>query len=161
LPRGGVPVQEGLTIVGGVAPHRRSPRNGGGRELLRLTTPMARVLPVMLKESQNRRAEMISQASRSRGRGRASSFRGGCEVVAETLSGLGVRLEGLCPHGRLRELSRSNRVTARALYDALSVMGKRPDFEAYRDLSPNPAKRARCVGGFPPCATRWRESPER
>lgn len=129
--------QEGIAIAGSVRRPGASERQGG-TEVVRLTTPLARVLPAMLKESQNHRAEMILKHLGA-ATGRGGSFKGGSEAVAESLSGLGVQLKD-CVLMDGSGLSRSNRITARALYDALSIMGKRPDFEAYRDLLAEPGE---------------------
>ena len=92
-----------------------------GQTLVRFRSSLRRTLKVMLTNSQNLYAECVLKRL---GEG---SFESGAEAVVVALGELGVNVEGL----RVRDgsgLARSNRLTARALYDTLQAMRDEPIF---------------------------------
>lgn len=110
----------------------------GGTELLTIATPLERVLPAMLKESQNHRAEMVFKHLGS-ALGSGGTFVGGGHAVRMSLLALGVNLDK-CSIMDGSGLSRSNRVTVRALWESLSAVASRPEFSAYRDMLAEPGE---------------------
>lgn len=113
----------GIRIDGGV---RRMAGAGaqGGRLLARLRTRIADVLPVMLKSSQNHRAEMVFKHLGA-ALGGGGSFEAGGVVVRSVLQRAGAELgESVIRDGS--GLSRANRTSAFALTEVLRVMWVSP-----------------------------------
>lgn len=117
LEKGGVRVDGGCVRAAADAPR-------GGLLLGRLRTRISDVLPVLMKSSQNHRAEMLARhlaAARANGAGFADAGR----EMTRVLEAAGARLGGsVLADGS--GLSRANRTSARALTDVLGVVWRSP-----------------------------------
>lgn len=127
LEQGGVRVDGGTRRAAADAPR-------GGLLLARLRTRVADVLPVLMKSSQNHRAEMLARhlaAAQATGAGFADAGR----AMTAILEGAGARLGGsVLADGS--GLSRANRTTARALAEVLGVVWRSPQRAAMLAVMP-------------------------
>jgi D-alanyl-D-alanine carboxypeptidase/D-alanyl-D-alanine-endopeptidase (penicillin-binding protein 4) len=102
--------ERGVAVGGAVRRPRPGELESGGRLLLRIRTEVSAILPVLLRSSQNHRAEMLLKHLGA-ARGPGGSFAGGGAVIGETL-----RLRGITASGAEfidgSGLSRANRLTA-------------------------------------------------
>jgi D-alanyl-D-alanine carboxypeptidase/D-alanyl-D-alanine-endopeptidase (penicillin-binding protein 4) len=108
---------EGVRVEGGV----RQGRVTRARELVSFRSDLARVLAVMLTSSQNLYAECVLKRLGD------GSFASGAAAVRRALGKLGVDAAGLVVRDG-SGLARTNRVSARTLYQTLRAMHVRPRF---------------------------------
>ena len=125
----------GIEVGGGVARAGEAQRTGG-EVLLRYGTPLSHVIPAMLKESLNTRAEMLAKhlgyATRNGG-----SFAGGAAAMRKALEGAGIDC-GKLVFADGSGLSRANRMTARALQQTLVAVLRNPAGDAFRESLATP-----------------------
>ena len=113
----------GIRIDGGVR-RADAAQPSGGRLLARLRTRVGDILPLLLKSSQNHRAEMMFKHLGAAFAG-SGSFAGGSRAVHATLQKAGVDLGGtVLADGS--GLSRANRTTAAALAQVLCKLWASP-----------------------------------
>ncbi len=127
----------GITVKGEVRRSKPEERTGG-TVLIRYGTPLSRIFPYLLKESQNHRAEMVFKHL-GFATGNTGSFAGGGAAVDRALEKIGVPREGLVVADG-SGLSRKNRMTARALFGVLSEISKTDAGEAYRESLAEPGE---------------------
>lgn len=122
---------EGVQVRGDVRRPREGEHLKGGRLLARLRTPVSRILPELLEESQNNMAEMLFKHLGMQLVG-SGSFDGGAQAVEQVLERHGVPMEGV----RVRDgsgLSRENRLTARALAALLGNVWRSDHARLFRE----------------------------
>lgn len=110
----------------------------GGTTLVELRTPLARIFPRLLKESQNHRAEMVFRHLGYRAAG-LGSLENASAATLKALASAGVPTEGLIVADG-SGLSRRNRCTAAALYGTLAAMARRPDGATLREMFAEPGE---------------------
>ncbi|HYC78743.1 MAG TPA: D-alanyl-D-alanine carboxypeptidase/D-alanyl-D-alanine-endopeptidase, partial [Planctomycetota bacterium] len=129
--------ETGLAVEGRV--RRPEPAEAqGGAALLTFRTPISRVLPRLLKSSQNHRAEMLFKHHGFRASGLGTFESGGAATLA-ALAAAGTPVDGLVLADG-SGLSRRNRATAAALQGALALTAARPEGEAFRAMLAEPGQ---------------------
>lgn len=129
--------QSGVAVKGSVRRAKPEERSGG-EILLRYGTPLSRILPAMLKESMNARAEMIAKHV-GWAAGLGGSFAGGGAAMSKALQGAGIDTSKLILADG-SGLSRKNRVTARALHQILVALAKHPAGDEFRECLAEPGE---------------------
>jgi D-alanyl-D-alanine carboxypeptidase/D-alanyl-D-alanine-endopeptidase (penicillin-binding protein 4) len=127
----------GIRVAGAV--RRATPEERtGGEVLLRYGTPVSRILPAMLKESLNTRAEMLAKhlgwAS-----GFGGTFGGGASAVRKALAGAGIDDSKLVLADG-SGLSRKNRLTAASLHQVLVALHRHPAGPEFRESLAEPGE---------------------
>jgi serine-type D-Ala-D-Ala carboxypeptidase/endopeptidase (penicillin-binding protein 4) len=127
----------GIAVDGTVrraAPEERK----GGEVLLRYGTPLARILPAMLKESLNARAEMLFKHV-GFATGNGGTFTGGATAVKSALAKAGIEASKLVLADG-SGLSRKNRVTAGAIEQLLVALHQHPAGPEFRESLAEPGE---------------------
>lgn len=124
----------GILVEGRMRRPGRGERFAAGHLLGRTESPVASILPAVMKNSQNHRAEMLFKHLGYRDSG-AGAFASGGSAVSAILERERVPL-GKAVLADGSGLSRDNRVTARGLVAVLQAMAGRPDFDRILDLFP-------------------------
>ncbi|MEZ6194288.1 MAG: D-alanyl-D-alanine carboxypeptidase/D-alanyl-D-alanine-endopeptidase [Planctomycetota bacterium] len=131
LRRRGIPVK-------GEIRRARGDREEKVTEIWRRRVPVSRVVPPMLKLSQNLYAELLFRVL-ARGTGEEASFEGASRAMRAWLSDRGIDARGdaiMDGSG----LSRGNAVSARLLVDVLAVMHRAPTGAAFREALAEPGE---------------------
>lgn len=126
--------EKGIRLKGRLRRPEASELTSGGRLLLRLETPVADILDVLMKASQNHRAEMLWKHLGACVAGEGS-FTGGGTAARRVLSEAGIALDGAV----FRDgsgLSRENLVTAEQLAQTLRQMWRSPHRELFMGSLP-------------------------
>jgi D-alanyl-D-alanine carboxypeptidase/D-alanyl-D-alanine-endopeptidase (penicillin-binding protein 4) len=121
------------TVVRASAEERK-----GGEVLLRYCTPLSLILPAMLKESINARAEMVAKHV-GWVTGAGGTFAGAATAAKKALEGAGVD----CTQLVLADgsgLSRRNRLTSRALHGVLVALARHPAGAEFRESLAEPGE---------------------
>jgi D-alanyl-D-alanine carboxypeptidase/D-alanyl-D-alanine-endopeptidase (penicillin-binding protein 4) len=127
----------GIAVTGKV--RRATPaERADGEAWVVVRTPLSRVFPRLLKESQNHRADMVFRHLGYK-LGGLGSFENGGAVLRSTLHEAGVPTAGVVAADG-SGLSRRNRVTARALASALLAVDRRPEGPAFREMLAEPGE---------------------
>jgi serine-type D-Ala-D-Ala carboxypeptidase/endopeptidase (penicillin-binding protein 4) len=127
----------GIAVEGTVRRAQPEERQGG-EVLLRYGTPLARILPAILKESLNARAEMLCKHLGFT-TGNGGSFAGGAVAIKKALEGAGIDSSKLVLADG-SGLSRKNRVTAAALHSVLVALNQHPSGEEFRESLAEPGE---------------------
>jgi D-alanyl-D-alanine carboxypeptidase/D-alanyl-D-alanine-endopeptidase (penicillin-binding protein 4) len=109
-----------------------------GEVLIRYGTPIAHVLPAMLKESMNTRAEMLAKHV-GYATGAGGTFAGAGAAVKKALEQAGVPSDDLVIADG-SGLSRANRLTARSLHGVLVAVLAHPAGEQFRESLAEPGE---------------------
>jgi D-alanyl-D-alanine carboxypeptidase/D-alanyl-D-alanine-endopeptidase (penicillin-binding protein 4) len=122
----------GLEVTGGL----RTPRAGESAPartlvLLKSAVPLTEVVRVTNQESDNLYAEMLLKALGARFRGQGT-FAKGLDVVRETLTSLGIPIDGFAAVDG-SGLARDSRISASAIVALLEAMARGPVKETFRD----------------------------
>lgn len=124
----------GVTVDGQVRRPDGDEKASGGRLLVRIETKLGDIVPVMLKASQNHRAEMVWKHLGAC-LGGAGSFAGGAEAVRKVLAARDIALDGaVLADGS--GLSRDNRVSADQVVAILAAVWKSAGAGIFRESLP-------------------------
>jgi D-alanyl-D-alanine carboxypeptidase/D-alanyl-D-alanine-endopeptidase (penicillin-binding protein 4) len=129
--------EKGIPVEGAVRRAKVEERRGG-ETWLTVRTPLSRIFPRLLKESQNHRAEMVFRHLGYRVFGLGSHENGG-KALLRALGAAGVPTDGLTAADGCG-LSRRNRATASALYESLRTIGRRPEAAEFREMFAEPGE---------------------
>jgi serine-type D-Ala-D-Ala carboxypeptidase/endopeptidase (penicillin-binding protein 4) len=130
-------VLAGIAVDGSVRRAEEGERKGG-EVLLRYGTPLARILPAMLKESLNARADMLAKHL-GFATGNGGSFAGGALAMKKALEGAGIDASKLVLADG-SGLSRKNRVTAMAVQQLLVALHQHASGEGFRESLAEPGE---------------------
>jgi D-alanyl-D-alanine carboxypeptidase/D-alanyl-D-alanine-endopeptidase (penicillin-binding protein 4) len=127
----------GIEVAGAVV--RAGPEEQkGGEVLIRYVTPLSLILPGMLKESLNARAEMLAKHV-GFATGTGGTFAGGAAAAKKALETCGIDTSRLVLADG-SGLSRRNRLTAAALHGVLVALNRHPSGEEFRESLAEPGE---------------------